>query len=120
MKSERRHELKTNALARGLDHLPEFGRKYGNKLLLGVIFVLLVIILIQVRGRAAKTAAVEAATNISNARKALLEMPSLDTGGAPSDKIAESRAEYQKQIEAGIEQALKVSDDPVLQADALI
>jgi hypothetical protein len=119
MKAERRHELKTNALARGLDHLPEFGRKYGNKLLLGFIFVLLAIILIQMRNRSAKAAEQEAVTNLSNARMALLQMTALDGQNVLPDKIAEARNESIGQIEAGIEQALKATDDPAVQADAL-
>jgi hypothetical protein len=42
MKSERRHELKTNTLSQGLEGLPDYWREYGNKILLVVIVGLIV------------------------------------------------------------------------------
>ena len=42
MKAERRHELKTNALARGLTDFPDFWREYGSRILLAVVVGLLV------------------------------------------------------------------------------
>ena len=41
MKSERRHELKTNALARRLEGFPDYWREYGNKVMLVIIVFLI-------------------------------------------------------------------------------
>jgi hypothetical protein len=41
MKSERRHELKTNTLARGLEGFPDYWREYGNKVMLVIIVFLI-------------------------------------------------------------------------------
>jgi len=47
MKAERRHELKTNSLARGLEGLPDYWREYGNRVLLFVIACLVVFLLVR-------------------------------------------------------------------------
>ncbi len=62
MKSDRRHDLKTNALSRGIAELPEFGRRYGNKVLLVLIFILLAVFLVRYRAnRPSKTGSPRAA-----------------------------------------------------------
>src|SRR5665213_2899805 len=47
MKAERRHELKTNALAKNLEQAPEFFQKHGSQLLLGLVLCLLAFILVR-------------------------------------------------------------------------
>jgi len=44
MRAEERHKLKTNELAESLSELPEFFRQHGNKILTGVIIVLVVVL----------------------------------------------------------------------------
>src|SRR4051812_4844113 len=46
MKAERRHDLKTNALASAMLDFPTFMKEYGSRALLGVLIVGLVIMLI--------------------------------------------------------------------------
>ena len=46
MKAERRHDLKTNALASAILDFPTFVREYGSRLLLGLVIVALAILLI--------------------------------------------------------------------------
>jgi hypothetical protein len=47
MKAERRHELKTNALAKNLEQAPEFFKKHGSTLILGLALCLLASIFIR-------------------------------------------------------------------------
>jgi hypothetical protein len=49
MKAERRHELKTNALARFLEALPDLSRNYGGKALLFIVLLLLLVVFIRTR-----------------------------------------------------------------------
>ena len=44
MKAEERHRLKTNELAESLQHLPEYLRKHGSKILTWVIVGLIVVV----------------------------------------------------------------------------
>lgn len=47
MKSQRRHDLKTNSLARGIEGLPSYWRDYGNKALLFIIACLVVFLAVR-------------------------------------------------------------------------
>ena len=47
MKAERRHDLKTNALARGLEGFPYYWRTYGSQALLVVLIFLIVFMLVR-------------------------------------------------------------------------
>lgn len=49
MKSERRHELKTNTLAQSLANLNDFLRKHGGKVLLAVVAICLILVLLNNR-----------------------------------------------------------------------
>ncbi len=49
MKAERRHELKQNSLVRNLEHLPDTGKIYGTRILLGLILVIIVFLLVRYR-----------------------------------------------------------------------
>ena len=44
MKAEERHKLKSNELAESLEHLPEYLRTHGSRLLIGTVVVLVVVI----------------------------------------------------------------------------
>ncbi len=44
MRAEERHKLKTNELAESLSELPDYLRQHGNKILTGVIIVLVVVL----------------------------------------------------------------------------
>jgi hypothetical protein len=54
MKAKRRHDLQTNQLARFMENMPEFLKLHGNKVLLGVIFIALLIVLIRYRASSAE------------------------------------------------------------------
>ena len=44
MKAQERHKLKTNELAQTLSHLPEYLKKYGNHLLIGLAVLVVLIV----------------------------------------------------------------------------
>jgi tetratricopeptide (TPR) repeat protein len=110
MKAERRHELQTNSLALWLRwRAPEIWTKHGSKILLGLIFVLLGIVLIRWRMNAPREAAARAVDDLTEARQVLGELQQ----GA---RLPGEATEVPKRIES----ALKGSDDAAIQADGLL
>ena len=68
MKAQRRHELKQNTLAKGLENLPEVSRRHGTKILVVVMVGLLVTLLIRNRVTNARADAELSAHLLGNAR----------------------------------------------------
>ena len=119
MKAERRHELKTNTLAHGLEGLPEFGRRYGTKILLGIVAVLTIVVFVRYQARASREAK-EQATDTYAAAVAgignLQNLVNLSDGRA----AAEQRKKVQTEATQAIQQVLDQSKDEALRADALL
>lgn len=113
MKAERRHELKTNTLAQGLEGLPAFWRQYGTKVLLAVVAVLAIILFIRFQRTSAQQQQQLAGESYANALSAIdnLRDPRLP---------AETRRQVQDNADAALRQVLEDSDDEVLRANALL
>jgi hypothetical protein len=121
MKSERRHDLKTNALARQIDELPDFGRRHGNKLLLALIVVLLIIFLIRYRQQEATAARETASGQLGLARRAIHELwyqPVAAMGN--QEAIVQVRNTAASEAENSLQIAKRTADDPSLRADAYV
>jgi hypothetical protein len=119
MKSERRHELKTNSLAKGVTSLPALAQQYGSRVLLGVILCLLAYILVYRYTTGKSQRAVVAAENLANARIAMssLRSPSFRL---PPAELAQFRDQAAKEADAAIRDALANAEDPKLKAEILI
>src|SRR5688572_23651659 len=119
MKAERRHELKTNTLAHGLENLPELGRRYGTKILLAIIAVLLIIWFVRNQARSARDSREAAAETFASAVQSINGLDNLhrfiDTRAA-----AEQRKKIQEETGKAIQQVLDQSKDEALRADALL
>ncbi len=113
MKAERRHELKTNTLAQGLEGLPEFWRQYGTKVLLAVVAVLAIILFIRFQRTSAQQQQQLAGESYANALSAI---DTLRNPGLP----AEQRRQVQDTADAALRQVLEDSKDEVLRANALL
>ena len=121
MKSQRRHELKTNALARKMEGLPDFWREYSNKILLGLILVMLVIFLVRYRTQQAEEARVEASTNLSVAVRATQDLwyqPLMLVGDQLG--MAKSRDGLAREAESALDSAMRTAEDPQLRADIYV
>lgn len=121
MKSERRHDLKTNSLSRGIAELPEFGRRYGNRLLLVLIFILLAIVLVRYRAQQAEQDRITASTNLTTAERAIHDLwyqPVVLMGDQAG--MAKTRDALTSEAEAALETALRTAEDPKLRADAYV
>jgi hypothetical protein len=73
MKSERRHELQDNELAKGLGKLPAFWQAHGTKVLLGVIGLALLYMLINYRTKTAQRELDTAKASLADVRELLDE-----------------------------------------------
>ena len=127
MKSERRHDLKTNNLALIMADFPGFMREYGSRILLVVLICALAIVLIfnWTRGRSEQD--VKSREALSNARQSLSELrhgiervASAQPWNMPSsDAVATFRDTVVKQANEQITAALE-SGDPNVKADAQV
>jgi len=105
MKAERRHELQTNSLALWLRwRFPQLARQYATRVLLGVIFALLIVVLIRYRMNAPKIAAAEAQARLSVAQ----EDVHLLQKGVPPGRVTG--------VVTQVREALDRSKDPQIQA----
>jgi hypothetical protein len=121
MKSQRRHELKTNALARKMEELPNLWREYANKLLLGLIVVMLVIFLLRYRAQQAEEARLNASTNLSVAERAIHDLwyqPLMLVGNQPG--MAKTRDDLAGEAENALDGAMRSAEEPTLRADVYV
>jgi hypothetical protein len=121
MKAQRRHDLKTNALAHVLEDFPGFMREYGSRILLGVILCALVVVLIINWSRGKSERDTRSREAIATARQDLNQinsgMAQVIFSGYPSATIADLRDNAVKRISDSINRALE-SDDPKVKAEA--
>lgn len=123
MKSERRHELKSNDMARGLEHLPDLARRYGTRILLGVVLVVLVVVIIFNRIHAKKAAVQAAHEGLASAQYALSELRSFNTFQyltPEGDVLARIRQQLTEEARNGLSIALGQTGDSQVMAAALV
>lgn len=110
MKAERRHELQTNALSRLMAAAPDFFSKHGNKLLLGLVVIVGLVVAWQWRQRANAAEQAKLRGELEIARR---DVQQLQGGGlVPGDAKG--------QIEDVIRAALPRLKDPADQAQAYL
>jgi hypothetical protein len=121
MKSERRHDLKTNTLSQQLEGLPDYWREYGNKILLVVIVGLLVYLAVRYyRDKKARdleqvTVAMETIrTNMGE----LDQLQVAEAMGSPGS--SDARQKVSSTINDAISTVLSTSKDPKILARAYI
>jgi hypothetical protein len=119
MKAERRHELKTNTLAKNLENAPAFFQQHGSRILLGVILCLLAYILTTNYLTSKATKAHKAGEALGNALNALHQLKSLPPQARPGDLAAQRKA-LTKDAELAIADVLDNTSDPKLKAQALV
>ncbi|MDB5302328.1 MAG: hypothetical protein JWO87_3991 [Phycisphaerales bacterium] len=119
MKSERRHDLKTNSLAKGMTTLPGLAQQYGSRVLLGIILCLLVYVLVYRWTTGKSQRATAAGENLAVARVALnsLRNPPVRL---PPKELAGLRDQAAKEADAAIRDALTNAEDPKFKAEVLI
>jgi hypothetical protein len=122
MKAERRHELKSNSLARRLEGLPAFARQHANRLMMGLILILLVILALQYRARTEAAAAATAQADLESARDSIDQLRAGQYQGMPlayatTQDAAKYRTTLTNLAEGAISDVIKdTSADPTMQA----
>ena len=119
MKAQRRHELQTNSLAQFMDNLPAFLKLHGNKILLGIIFVALVIVLLRYRASSAEQRAEAVTMSLGNARNGISELKRFDPMMPPS-QVASQRRQLLSAAKDSVQTVLDESEDPATKAQALL
>jgi len=118
MKAQRRHELKTNTLARGLEGLPGYWREYGSRVLLFITVVLVAFLVVRfwMQRRQQEQVAVErAGADAFTAIQRLGDLPrSYSIGPAAGDFIAQQRQALVQEAESSIDTMLSSKDPKVL------
>lgn len=119
MKAQRRHDLETNSLAKVLTQTPEFLRRHGAKVLLGVIIVVLGIILLRQRSNLAEQQVNLGWADITTAQQAIAELHRVPTMGYELAQEYNTRVSLVDTATRAVKAAL-ASDNPHLVAQALV
>ncbi len=120
MKAQRRHELKTNTLAQGLEGLPGILRQYGDKLLLVVVLILLAIVVIRYYTTGKRQRVEQTQISLNTARTAVRNLSNVPLQTARPELAAATRDTLAKQAQEAIDDVLDHTEDPALQTRALI
>lgn len=91
MKSEHRHDLKTNDLAKSLLTFQDYAREYGGRVILGLAIVILIIVLIVQRSSNSGAAQLKARDDLAYARNQIdrLNHVRVSEDGRPTVRPAE-------------------------------
>lgn len=120
MKAERRHELKTNALARGLEGLPNYWREYGSRVLLVVLVAAIVFLLVRYwNDKKASDARIvaESSETAATSVEELSRLP-LQAQRLPASMVADARDKARQQADQAINTILNTTKDPKTIASA--
>jgi predicted negative regulator of RcsB-dependent stress response len=122
MKSERRHELKTNALARRLEGLPDYWREYGNKVMLVIIVFLIAYLAVRYYNDKKAREAQNVTDSLATIQSQLGTLDQLDRMYMQTDaaNIADVRQKSTAAANDAINTLLSNSKDPKVLARAYI
>jgi hypothetical protein len=121
MKAERRHELQENALAKWMNNFPVMVRLYADRILLGLVVVLLIIVLINWRVNTSRKRIESASNSLAAARSAITQLLNTPMSGLP-EQITQRRSEIRSVAESSIRDAVDNAspDDVKLHVGALL
>jgi len=123
MKAERRHELKTNALARGLEEFPDYWREYGSKALLVVLVAAVAFLSVRYwndkKARDAQTVT-NSMQSIHSGLDQLRTLPMFLQNGAGAQPIAEQRQKIAQTVDSSISTVLNTAKEPKILANAFL
>ncbi len=120
MKAERRHELKTNALARGIENLPQLWRQHGNKLLLVLIGIMLIIIAVRYRMTESAQRQLSAKSALTKAQAEIAELRAVPFWLYNEDVIVSVFSQQAGFADDDINEALRSADDSQVRAQAYV
>jgi hypothetical protein len=121
MKAERRHQLQNNTLAKVITGAPNWWQDAGGKMLAAAVVLLLIVLLVRYRISSNHAAQAKAADNLATARSLIEQIHQLSLyQSAPVQEIAVRRKTYMNDANNAIAEAMRLSDDRKVQAEALV
>src|SRR5687768_15142299 len=122
MKAQRRHDLQENELAKVIKKAPGFWQESGGKFLAACVAVVVIVVLVRYRIASNREAAQTAVQNLSNARGAIQELQGMRRiiALAPADLISQQQRQLYNDANNLIGNAISISDERKIQAEALI
>jgi hypothetical protein len=122
MKAERRHELKTNSLARGLEGVPEHWREYGSKVLLVILVGAIVFLLVRYWNDKKVRDAEMVTSSMQTAHAELEQLKNLPIQlfGASASAVAEQRQRIAQQVDQAFSTVINSTKDPKTLANAFL
>jgi hypothetical protein len=122
MKAERRHELKTNSLARGLEGVPEHWREYGSKVLLVVLVAAIVFLLVRYWNDKKVRDAEMVTSSMQTAHSELEQLKNLPIQlfGASASAVAEQRQRIAQQVDQAFSTVINSTKDPKTLGNAFL
>ena len=120
MKSQRRHDLQENELAKRIVKIPSFFDVYGNKILIAIIVISLIVIVVRWRWNAAEQSLYPAREALNNARNAITELRSMGVEGLEPQRLASARTQYINDTRNAIEGITSDTEDRHLLAEATL
>lgn len=121
MKADRRHDLKTNALARGLEGLPNYWRDYGSRALLVVVVALIVYLLVRYWNDRKASQAQQAALAMNTIQEKLEDIDRLSGAfSANASQVADLRQKDARDVEDAIDTVLDHARDARAKANAYL
>jgi hypothetical protein len=124
MKAERRHELKENTLAGFLENLPYYARVHGNKVLTGLIVVLLVVAFVRWRNTQAVQKQATISANLAVARSAISQLANPQTAAmlllSQSKEAVNMRQTLTSEANTAIDTVAGETEDKTIRAEALL
>ena len=124
MKAERRHELKENTLAGFLENLPYYARVHGNKVLTGLIVVLLVVAFVRWRNAQAVQKQNTISSNLAVARSRIADLSNPQFSAmllmSQSKDAVNMRQTLTAEANTAIDTVAGETEDKTIRAEALL
>jgi hypothetical protein len=120
MKAERRHELQDNDLQKVIKGLPTFWDVHGNRILIGIILVAVLVWAIRWRMSTGRESARRAQDAMAVAREGISELSSMDVLPGAPNVTANARSQRITDVRAALEVVNRETEDRPTQAEALV
>jgi predicted negative regulator of RcsB-dependent stress response len=112
MKSERRHELETNDLARKIVQAPNYFKTYGGQIALVVVVVVAVALLVNYRIRSKRANLAATQNGVATARDSINRLASMNPMAATPREVAARRQQLISDAIQAIDTVNERSEDP--------
>ncbi len=120
MKSQRRHALQENQLAKVIVGAPSYWQQFGGRGLLAAIAILAIALLIRYRINASRTNLARATAAVANVREQIRQLENLSLSNLPPEPLAKERSRILGDASSLIEEVSRLQVEKSLLAENLI